>query len=208
MNFERLSLGSILTVVHPFRDNLELTISLIKKLFSTGIILIFLQVGCVPWGRVMNSSRPAEDSPPRSRPANNGTALGRAGPSVGYALLSCVAGTLTVVPYLRVSSLPKILLLILLSVTYTVVMETSGYRQAVGWDCMWDGKDVSALIHGSYFCTFGIILSLAWKYVLISFEQTLFVIFFSSSQLSLCQPLFIYLFIYLEGLQTKPLQCL
>ncbi|XP_037530384.1 adenylate cyclase type 1 [Nematolebias whitei] len=90
-------------------------------------------VGCVPWGRVeMNSSRPAEDSPPRSRPANNGTVLGRAGPSVGYALLSCVAGTLTVVPYLRVSSLPKILLLVLLSVTYTVVMETSGYRQAVG----------------------------------------------------------------------------
>uniref|UniRef100_A0A3B3DM80 Adenylate cyclase type 1 n=1 Tax=Oryzias melastigma TaxID=30732 RepID=A0A3B3DM80_ORYME len=49
-----------------------------------------------------------------------------------YALLSCVAGTLTIVPYLRVSSLPKILLLLLLSVTYTVVMETSGYRQAVG----------------------------------------------------------------------------
>lgn len=51
---------------------------------------------------------------------------------MAYALLSCVAGTLTLVPYLRVSSLPKILLLLLLSVAYTVVMETSGYRQAIG----------------------------------------------------------------------------
>lgn len=51
---------------------------------------------------------------------------------MAYALLSCVAATLTLVPYLHVSSLPKILLLLLLSVTYTVVMETSGYRQAIG----------------------------------------------------------------------------
>lgn len=51
---------------------------------------------------------------------------------MAYALLSCVAATLTLVPYLRVSSLPKILLLLLLSGTYTVVMETSGYRQAIG----------------------------------------------------------------------------
>uniref|UniRef100_A0A8C4GUJ1 Adenylate cyclase type 1 n=1 Tax=Dicentrarchus labrax TaxID=13489 RepID=A0A8C4GUJ1_DICLA len=56
----------------------------------------------------------------------------RACPNMAYGLLSCVAGTLTLVPYLRVSSLPKIFLLLLLSVTYTVVMETSGYRQAVG----------------------------------------------------------------------------
>ncbi|XP_017292594.1 adenylate cyclase type 1 isoform X2 [Kryptolebias marmoratus] len=90
-------------------------------------------VGCIPWGRLeTNSSRLAEDVPPGSGAANNSTVARRAGPSMGYALLSCVAGTLTVVPYLRVSSLPKILLLLLLSVTYTVVMETSGYRQAVG----------------------------------------------------------------------------
>ncbi|KAM9848335.1 adenylate cyclase type 1 isoform 2-T2 [Aulostomus maculatus] len=92
-------------------------------------------VGCVPWGRVaMNSSRSVDDVPADvlgARPANS-TAAERAGPNMAYALLSCVAGTLTVVPYLRVSSLPKILLLLLLSVTYTVVMETSGYRQAVG----------------------------------------------------------------------------
>ncbi|KAG7264213.1 hypothetical protein CRUP_033469 [Coryphaenoides rupestris] len=64
----------------------------------------------------------------------NGTAVQGACPSVSYALLSCVAASLSVVPYLRVSSLPKISLLLLLSTSYTVVMETSGYRQAVGGD--------------------------------------------------------------------------
>nr|XP_054607986.1 adenylate cyclase type 1 isoform X1 [Nothobranchius furzeri] len=93
-------------------------------------------VGCVPWGRVeTNSSRLPEDALATDAlgfGSTNGTVPDRAGPSMAYALLSCVAGSLTVVPFLRVSSLPKILLLLLISVTYTVVMETSGYRQAVG----------------------------------------------------------------------------
>uniref|UniRef100_A0A3B5AMI8 Adenylate cyclase type 1 n=1 Tax=Stegastes partitus TaxID=144197 RepID=A0A3B5AMI8_9TELE len=72
------------------------------------------------------------DVPAESPEPANSTAVDRACPNMAYALLSCVAGTLTMVPYLRVSSLPKILMLLLLSVTYTVVMETSGYRQAVG----------------------------------------------------------------------------
>ncbi|XP_039984404.1 adenylate cyclase type 1-like [Xiphias gladius] len=92
-------------------------------------------VGCVPWGKVgTNSSRPVEDVPADVLDVglSNSTEADVACANMAYALLSCVAGTLTVVPYLRVSSLPKILLLLLLSVTYTVVMETSGYRQAVG----------------------------------------------------------------------------
>nr|XP_020457594.1 adenylate cyclase type 1-like isoform X2 [Monopterus albus] len=92
-------------------------------------------VGCVPWGRVgPNSSHSVEEVPADVlgvRPSNS-TAADRACPNMAYALLSCVAGTLTIIPYLRVSSLPKIFLLLLLSVTYTVVMETSSYRQAVG----------------------------------------------------------------------------
>lgn len=84
-------------------------------------------MGCVPWGRVLTNS----SSPPLANVAN-ATGDDRACPNMAYALLSCVAGTLTLVPYLRVSSLPKILLLLLLSATYTVVMETSGYRQAIG----------------------------------------------------------------------------
>uniref|UniRef100_A0A8C7MM61 adenylate cyclase n=1 Tax=Oncorhynchus kisutch TaxID=8019 RepID=A0A8C7MM61_ONCKI len=77
-------------------------------------------VSCLPWVWIMggNSS---------SSSVETGVC-----PNVSYALLSCVAGTLTVIPYLRVSSLPKILLLFLLSVLYTVAMETSGYRIAVG----------------------------------------------------------------------------
>ncbi|XP_067370205.1 adenylate cyclase type 1 isoform X4 [Channa argus] len=93
------------------------------------------KVGCVPWGRVgRNLSSLVEDVPADAARvgSSNGTATDRGCPSMAYALLSCVAGTLTIVPYLRVSSLPKILLLLLLSLTYTVVMETSGYRQAVG----------------------------------------------------------------------------
>uniref|UniRef100_A0A669EFW8 Adenylate cyclase type 1 n=1 Tax=Oreochromis niloticus TaxID=8128 RepID=A0A669EFW8_ORENI len=94
-----------------------------------------VSVGCVPWGKVgTNSNRSVENIPVDAlmvRSANT-TATDRACPNMAYALLSCVAGTLTVIPYIRVSSLPKIVLLFLLSITYTVVMETSGYRQAVG----------------------------------------------------------------------------
>ncbi len=48
-------------------------------------------------------------------------------------ILSCVMASLSVALYLRVSSLPKILLLLLLNILHTVVMETSGYRKAIGW---------------------------------------------------------------------------
>ncbi|KTG36687.1 hypothetical protein cypCar_00009534 [Cyprinus carpio] len=49
-----------------------------------------------------------------------------------YVFLSCVMASLSVALYLRVSSLPKILLLLLLNILHTVVMETSGYRKAIG----------------------------------------------------------------------------
>uniref|UniRef100_A0A3P9LPS3 adenylate cyclase n=1 Tax=Oryzias latipes TaxID=8090 RepID=A0A3P9LPS3_ORYLA len=83
-------------------------------------------VGSVPWEMAEKST--GRLAAARGAGPHNSTAADY----MTYALLSCVAGTLTIVPYLRVSSLPKILLLLLLSVTYTVVMETSGYRQAVG----------------------------------------------------------------------------
>uniref|UniRef100_H3C4V3 Adenylate cyclase type 1 n=1 Tax=Tetraodon nigroviridis TaxID=99883 RepID=H3C4V3_TETNG len=85
-------------------------------------------VGCVPWGRDWTN----DSASLMGAVAANATGEDGACPNMAYALLSCVAATLTPVPYLRVSSLPKILLLLLLSVTYTVVMETSGYRQAMG----------------------------------------------------------------------------
>ncbi|XP_077572832.1 adenylate cyclase type 1 isoform X5 [Stigmatopora nigra] len=97
-------------------------------------------VGCIPWGRVqIQCNNSVQDSsadmfvldPP------NSTAADRAGLNVAYALLSCLAGTLSIVPYLRVSSLAKNLLLLLLSITYTVIMETNGYRQAIGPAILW-----------------------------------------------------------------------
>uniref|UniRef100_A0A8C7HXE3 adenylate cyclase n=1 Tax=Oncorhynchus kisutch TaxID=8019 RepID=A0A8C7HXE3_ONCKI len=83
-------------------------------------------VSCLPWVWIMggnSSSSSVEtvsmDTPSEPGPMNSTVAEGVC-PNVSYALLSCVAGTLTVIPYLRVSSLPKILLLFLLSVLYTV----------------------------------------------------------------------------------------
>ncbi|KAJ7986352.1 hypothetical protein DPEC_G00339030 [Dallia pectoralis] len=93
-------------------------------------------VSCLTWAWMMggNSSSISvfsTDTPDRPGPVN-GTVSERVCPGVSYALLSCLAGTLTVIPYLHVSSLPKILLLFLLSVLYTVTMETSGYRISLG----------------------------------------------------------------------------
>ncbi|KAI1901337.1 hypothetical protein AGOR_G00033290 [Albula goreensis] len=46
-----------------------------------------------------------------------------------YAFLSCAAGALTLALFLRVSWLPKIILLFLLSVLYITVLELSGFRK-------------------------------------------------------------------------------
>ncbi|XP_040041128.2 adenylate cyclase type 1 [Gasterosteus aculeatus] len=111
-----------------------LTIQIRTVLFVFLVLLTYsvtqaCVVGCVPWETVgINSSLSGEDVPADI----NSTAADRACTNMAYSLLSCVAATLTLVPYLRISSLPKIFLLLLLSVTYTVVMETSGYRRAVG----------------------------------------------------------------------------
>uniref|UniRef100_A0AAQ4NUI0 Adenylate cyclase type 1 n=1 Tax=Gasterosteus aculeatus aculeatus TaxID=481459 RepID=A0AAQ4NUI0_GASAC len=107
-----------------------LTIQIRTVLFVFLVLLTYsvtqaCVVGCVPWETVgINSSLSGEDVPADI----NSTAADRACTNMAYSLLSCVAATLTLVPYLRISSLPKIFLLLLLSVTYTVVMETSGYR--------------------------------------------------------------------------------
>ncbi|XP_055041908.1 adenylate cyclase type 1 [Misgurnus anguillicaudatus] len=84
--------------------------------------------GCVPWSLDRNSS------------VSMVTVIKVNGTTVGssvckytpYVFLSCVMASLSVALYLRVSSLPKILLLLLLNILHTVVMETSSYRQAIG----------------------------------------------------------------------------
>ncbi|XP_035380611.1 adenylate cyclase type 1 [Electrophorus electricus] len=85
-------------------------------------------VACMPWSWDRNSSVSI-----LTVVNVNSTAAGAgACKSAPYAFLSCVMVSLSVALYLRVSSLPKILLLLLLNILHTVVMETSGYRQAVG----------------------------------------------------------------------------
>lgn len=98
------------------------------KLRKQTILLSTLQVACMPWSWEGNSSV----SIFRVVIVNStavGTGVCKYTP---YVFLSCVMASLSVALYLRVSSLPKILLLLLLNVLHTVVMETSGYRQAVG----------------------------------------------------------------------------
>ncbi|KAJ8279883.1 hypothetical protein COCON_G00069490 [Conger conger] len=62
----------------------------------------------------------------------NGTAPELPCDSAPYAFLSCVGATLTLALFLRVSSLPKTLLLLLLSVSYVTVLEVSGFPKSVG----------------------------------------------------------------------------
>ncbi|XP_051511878.1 adenylate cyclase type 1-like [Myxocyprinus asiaticus] len=85
-------------------------------------------VGCVPWSLEGNSSVSMV-----MVVTVNGTGVGSGVCKyTPYVFLSCVMASLSVALYLRVSSLPKILLLILLNILHTVVLETSGYREAMG----------------------------------------------------------------------------
>ncbi|XP_034039168.1 adenylate cyclase type 1-like isoform X2 [Thalassophryne amazonica] len=49
-----------------------------------------------------------------------------------YTFLSCVVGTLTLALFLRVSWLPKMMLMLLLGVLYITVLELSGFRKTAG----------------------------------------------------------------------------
>ncbi|XP_036453463.1 LOW QUALITY PROTEIN: adenylate cyclase type 1b [Colossoma macropomum] len=48
-----------------------------------------------------------------------------------YAFLACIVGTMTMALFLRVSWLPKMLLLVMVAVSYITVLELSGYRRAI-----------------------------------------------------------------------------
>ncbi|XP_050995416.1 adenylate cyclase type 1 isoform X1 [Labeo rohita] len=85
-------------------------------------------VECVPWSLEGNSNVSMV-----TVVTVNGTGVGSGVCKyTPYVFLSCVMASLSVALYLRVSSLPKILLLLLLNILHTVVMETSGYRKAIG----------------------------------------------------------------------------
>ncbi|KAG9348086.1 hypothetical protein JZ751_004111 [Albula glossodonta] len=87
-------------------------------------------VSCLPWAWSANSSTAVIIVDPRG--GENRTMPELPCEGARYAFLSCVMGTLTLALFLRVSSLPKILLLVLLSVLFISVLEISGFRKSVG----------------------------------------------------------------------------
>ncbi|XP_036257715.1 adenylate cyclase type 1 isoform X2 [Molothrus ater] len=86
-------------------------------------------VGCMPWVWNTNSSSSIVIISPGG---TNKTMNELPCDTAHYAFLSCVVGTLTLAIFLRVSSLPKIILLLFVTILYIVILELSGYRKAVG----------------------------------------------------------------------------
>ncbi|KAJ8395415.1 hypothetical protein AAFF_G00031490 [Aldrovandia affinis] len=104
-------------------------------------------VTCLPWAWIGNSN--ASFVVVVDGQGENGTAPELPCDSVHYAFLSSVASTLTLALFLRVSSLPKILLLLLLSVLFITVLEVSDFRRSIG----------GGFLHGrGYEPTFAILL--------------------------------------------------
>ncbi|XP_023671291.2 adenylate cyclase type 1-like isoform X2 [Paramormyrops kingsleyae] len=86
-------------------------------------------MGCVPgpWGRSSPSSVVILDASGANR-----TMAELPCESAPYAFLSCGLGTLTVALFLRVSWLPKMALLLTISVLYVAVLELSAFRKSLG----------------------------------------------------------------------------
>ncbi|XP_030630679.1 adenylate cyclase type 1b [Chanos chanos] len=85
-------------------------------------------VGCMPWLWTENSTSSIIIID--SAGGANRTMAELPCDGARYAFLSCVVGSLTLALFLRVSWLPKMALLLLLSVTYITILELSGFRQA------------------------------------------------------------------------------
>ncbi|XP_078274624.1 adenylate cyclase type 1-like isoform X2 [Rhinoraja longicauda] len=86
-------------------------------------------VGCMPWVWTTNSSTSIIIIAPDGL---NKTMTELPCDAAHYAFLACVVGTLSLAIFLRVSSLPKMILLLIVAVLYIVVFEISGYRRAMG----------------------------------------------------------------------------
>lgn len=88
-----------------------------------------LQVGCLPWAW----SASANGSLVVLSPGGRGPVLPAAPcESAPHALLCGLVGTLPLTLFLRVSSLPKVILLSVLTASYILVLELGGYTRAVG----------------------------------------------------------------------------
>ncbi|XP_009092119.1 adenylate cyclase type 1 [Serinus canaria] len=120
------------TRVQCFPGCLTIQIRTILCIFIVILIYSVAQgcvVGCMPWVWNTNSSSSIVIISPGG---TNKTMNELPCDTAHYAFLSCVVGTLTLAIFLRVSSLPKIILLLFVTILYIVILELSGYRKAVG----------------------------------------------------------------------------
>uniref|UniRef100_A0A8C3HVP8 Adenylate cyclase type 1 n=1 Tax=Chrysemys picta bellii TaxID=8478 RepID=A0A8C3HVP8_CHRPI len=120
------------TRVQCFPGCLTIQIRTILCIFIVILIYSVAQgcvVGCMPWVWSTNSSSSIVIISPGGM---NKTMNELPCDTAHYAFLSCVVGTLTLAIFLRVSSLPKMILLLFVTILYIVVLELSGYRKAVG----------------------------------------------------------------------------
>ncbi|KFW83096.1 Adenylate cyclase type 1, partial [Phalacrocorax carbo] len=120
------------TRVQCFPGCLTIQIRTILCIFIVILIYSVAQgcvVGCMPWVWNTNSSSSIVIISPGGA---NKTMNELPCDTAHYAFLSCVVGTLTLAIFLRVSSLPKIILLLFVTILYIVILELSGYRKAVG----------------------------------------------------------------------------
>uniref|UniRef100_A0A674IUV2 Adenylate cyclase type 1 n=1 Tax=Terrapene triunguis TaxID=2587831 RepID=A0A674IUV2_9SAUR len=120
------------TRVQCFPGCLTIQIRTVLCIFIVILIYSVAQgcvVGCMPWVWSTNSSSSIVIISPGGM---NKTMNELPCDTAHYAFLSCVVGTLTLAIFLRVSSLPKMILLLFVTILYIVVLELSGYRKAVG----------------------------------------------------------------------------
>ncbi|NXY89813.1 ADCY1 cyclase, partial [Alcedo cyanopectus] len=120
------------TRVQCFPGCLTIQIRTILCIFIVILIYSVAQgcvVGCMPWVWNTNSSSSIVIISPGG---TNKTMNELPCDTARYAFLSCIVGTLTLAIFLRVSSLPKMILLLFVTVFYIVILEISGYRKAVG----------------------------------------------------------------------------
>ncbi|KAG9475958.1 hypothetical protein GDO78_002827, partial [Eleutherodactylus coqui] len=120
------------TRVQCFPGCLTIQIRTILCIFIVILIYSVAQgcvVGCMPWSWSANSSSSIIIISPNGE---NKTMEERPCDTAHYAFLSCVVGTLTLAIFLRISSLPKMILLLFVTVLYIVILELSGYRKASG----------------------------------------------------------------------------
>ena len=88
-----------------------------------------LQVGCLPWAWSSSPNDSLVVLLPRGRSPVLPVSPCEAVP---HALLCGLVGMLPLTIFLRVSSLPKLILLAVLSVSHILVLELSGYSKALG----------------------------------------------------------------------------